>query len=407
MFDELEAASLDQRRDATEERLKRVLRVAGSTTSYGRSTGGGTSLRDWPLLEKETIRDDPAAFLGRGHPLVSKADTSGTTGTPLSLLRSPTSIAVEQATIDRLVWTKRIDLRTARVAVLRGDDIALPGAESVAWRDDASGRRRVFQSNDLSERTVAAVADAVSDFSPDCLFAYPTVLESFCTLLERAGRQLRVPLTLTSSEVLSAASRRIATQVLSTEVVDYYGQAERVNFAYSLVEDVYVFLPGYSATELVRVGGDDESDVFEIVGTSLWNLAMPLIRYRTGDLVTVPKKSSQDALERICFGLDPISGIAGRTDDYLIAPDGGRLVGIDHIPRGVKNVLRLQIVQERRDSVRILVLAKAGFGDDDRAQLTVNARRKLPESVALSIEVVESLEQRSQKTPLVIRRQGV
>ena len=188
-------------------------------------------------------------------------------------------------------------------------------------------------------------------------------------------------------------------------MVDFYGQAERLSFAYSLEAAEYVFLPGYGVTELIPAEGADGDDVYEIVGTSLWNLAMPLVRYRTGDLVRLPPGLPKDDLEPVCYGLTRIAGISGRHDDYLVTPAGGRLMGIDHIPRGVENVIRVQVIQERPDFVRILVVAKRGFGDADRAQIAENARRKIPPEMTVSIEITGALEQTAGgKTPLVVRR---
>lgn len=408
LFDHLEAASFDERVQWTEERLKVVLRAAVSTSRYGRSVGSHR-LADWPLLEKEAVRDDPDAFVGRGGRFAARASTSGTTGTPLKIVRSPRSLAIEQAAIDRLAFLKNVDLATAKVAVLRGDDVAATGAADRAWKDEIGGRRRAFASNRLTAATFDSFVDALASFEPDCLLAYPTVLESLSRLLEQRHRKLTIPLTLTSSEALSATARRLAENAVNTQVVDYYGQAERVCFAYSITAEKYTFLPGYGVVELIPVARSgvepDGATLFEIVGTSLWNLAMPLIRYRTGDFVALPDAPSSSELQEIRYGLRTIPGVVGRTGDFLVSPAGAHLVGIDHIPRDVRNVLRLQFIQEARDAVRVLVLPKSGFGDEDRRQIEANIARKLPPTIRSSIEVVDSLERSSNgKTPLVIRR---
>jgi phenylacetate-CoA ligase len=403
LFDRLDSCSLEERIAWTESRLRVVLRRAASASRYGQSIQSD-QLGEWPLLDKDAIRDEPDSFTGRGRRLAARASTSGTTGTPLKLLRSLQSVAVEQAAIDRLALAKGVDLATARVAVFRGDDIPESAADLALWTDERRGLRRALASNKLSRETLPAFLTALDEFKPDCLLAYPTVLESLCLLLDEHGLELSIPLTLTSSEVLSPSTRRLAEVVINTDVVDYYGQAERVSFAYSFTADAYTFLPGYGVTELVQVGDDGESELFEIVGTSLWNLAMPLIRYRTGDLIALPRASSSSLREEISYGLRSVAGIAGRSGDFLISPTGGRLVGIDHIPREVDNILRLQFIQEARDFVRILILAKAGFADRDRQQIVANIGRKFPPDLRYSLEVVDSLEGVGHKTPLVIRQ---
>lgn len=406
LFDHLEAASLDERIEWTEHRLQAVLRAAVSTSRYGRSVGSDR-LADWPVLEKQDVRDDQSAFIGRTRGLGSRASTSGTTGAPLQLVRSGRSVAVEQAAIDRLALMKGVDLATARIVVLRGDDVRTLRADRWFWKDEIGGRRRTFASNQLTAETLDTFVGALVSFAPDCLLAYPTVLESLSVLLEQQGRELHIPLVMTSSEVLSRPARSLAEKVLNADVIDYYGQAERVSFAYSLIPGVYTFLPGYGVTELMPIESDEER-LFEIVATSLWNLAMPLIRYRTGDLVTLPAAPSISDLQEITYGIKPVSAIVGRSGDFLVSPAGAHLVGIDHIPRDVKNIVRLQFIQEARDVVRILILPTAGFDDQDRRQIETNAARKIPPTMTYSLEVVDSLERTSSgKTPLVIRRVDV
>lgn len=405
LFERLEAATLQERKRFTQERLRKVLRAA-SRTRYGRQTGAGENIADWPLLEKSSVRDDPEAFVLGPSWLSSTASTSGTTGLPLKLYRSFRSVAVEQASIDRLILAKGVNPRTARTAVLRGDNIKDPvDREPPFWKFVAGGRRMVMSSNHLSPQTIEAYHDALSAFAPECLMAYPTSLESLCRLLQATRRSLHIPLVVTSSEVLTPQTRRLAQEVLGADLVDYYGQAERVAFAYSFQEGDYRFLAGYALVELLPVGEEEGSVLYEIVGTNLWNWRMPLVRYRSGDLIRLPKGVSEQQLEAICYGVEPFGGILGRQGDYLVSPDGAHLMGIDHIPRDVEHVVRMQVIQESLHRVRILVVPTDGFNEQDTWQILHNASLKLPAEMQVSIEIVQELERTAQnKTPFVIRK---
>lgn len=70
--------------------------------------------------------------------------------------------------------------------------------------------------------------------------------------------------------------------MFGTQVSISYGLTERMNLAFALHTDgrttPYRFEPLYGWTETLVHDGRHE-----IVGTSLWNEAMPLIRYRTAD----------------------------------------------------------------------------------------------------------------------------
>lgn len=153
------------------------------------------------------------------------------------------------------------------------------------------------------------------------------------------------------------------------------------------------------------VGEEDGTVLYEIVGTNLWNWRMPLVRYRSGDLVRLPKGVSEQQLEAICYGVEPFGGVLGRQGDYLVSPDGAHLMGIDHIPRDVEHVVRMQVIQESLHRVRILVVPTDGFNEQDRRQILHNASLKLPAEMQVSIEIVQELERTAQnKTPFVIRK---
>jgi len=407
LFERLTHASLEERKAWSLRRLERVLQAARQT-EYGRQVGGTLQITDWPLLEKDMVREAPRRFLRAPAWLTVPASTSGTTGTPLQMFRSYASISAEQAAIDWAHFAKGYNPRKLRVAVLRGENIKPPSDKTPPfWRWDANGKRIVLSSNHLSADTIEHYYQILAEFAPDCLFAYPSTLESLCHLLLRGEKCLRIPLVVCSSEMPTDSTRPLAQQALHAELVDYYGQAERVAFAYSFEQGAYYFLPGYAWTELIPVKQEPDGVIYEIVGTSLWNLAMPLVRYRTGDCIKLPEGISASELESICFGLTPFEKILGRSGDVLIAPDGTVLTGIDHIPRDVDHVVRMQVIQERLDWVRILVIPDAGFSEADRQQILANARLKIPESMEVSVEVVESLERTAQaKTPFVIRKIG-
>ncbi|MGH8229803.1 MAG: hypothetical protein ACREU3_18190, partial [Steroidobacteraceae bacterium] len=110
----------------------------------------------------------------------------------------------------------------------------------------------------------------------------------------------------------------------------------------------------------------------------------------------------------VATGREPFLGILGRNGDYLIAPTGARLMGIDHIPRDVPRVLRAQFVQESPGLVRLLIVAAPGFDEESRQLLLRHARQKLPPSMSVRIETATALERdRSGKAPLVVRRPGL
>lgn len=403
-FADLQAADLSERASWTQMRLRKVLNVA-ALTDYGRSVGGSDTLERWPLLNKESVRSNPQSFHSGRRWLRARADTGGTTGLPLRLVRSPQSVTVEQVCLDSVMRGLRTDPRNARIAVLRGDSIKdASDTNPPFWIHALGGRRLILSSNHLSSRTLPDYIAAIRGFAPDLLWVYPTALESLCLLLQRTSERLRVPRVLSSSEMLQPEVWRLAQSVLGCEIADRYGQAERVAVAHALAPHAYRFAPGYAHVELIPESEDDCARCYEIVGTSLWNTAMPLVRYRTGDLIRLPRDYGARELQEVALGMRSFDGVIGRAHDVLIAPDGeGVLTGIDHIQRSVEHLLRLQVVQEVPDRVLLRVLPAAEFSDADASRLMRNARLKIPASVDVRIQIVTALQRTHRgKTPFVV-----
>jgi len=402
-FDALDAAAREAWRRS---RTQRIL-AAARATDYGRRVGVPESLADWPLLEKPALRERPADFLARPAFLSVSAATSGTTGMPLQLRRSFECVAYEQAVIDHLMEIGGAD-RHCRAAVLRGDDIKDPrDREAPFWRLTHGGRRMVFSSNHLDAATLPHFVAALREYAPEVIFAYPTVLESLCSLMLEHGDELHVPLTMCGSEVLTPATSQIARRALHTRVLAWYGQAERVAWAQGNPEDGFRFLGSYSVNELQRVESPDDrpvdgTETYELIGTGLWNEAMPLVRYRTGDQVRLRQGSDPRA---VAAGVETFHSVIGRSGDYLVAPSGARLMGIDHIPRNVPHLVRTQFIQESADSITLLVVPAPGFDEECRRMLLQHAALKLPPSMKVRIETTTQLVRNaSGKAPLVVRQ---
>ena len=392
----------EARRQWQHRQVRHLLAAAGRS-EYGRGLGSPRYLGDWPILEKDPVREHPESFLTGVGWITAPASTSGTTGTPLAMRRSLSSVAFEQAVLDGLVSRAGFEAAACRGAVLRGDDVKSPADRNPPfWRLANGGRRLVFSSNHLDAQTLGAFVAALRDYAPQVLFAYPTVLESLCTLMLDRGLTLAIPLTVCGSEVLSRETCELARRALATRLSSYYGQAERVAWADGDPESGYRFLPSYGVVELRFVESHADGDIYDVIGTGLWNRAMPLVRYLTGDRIRLHPGASAAA---VAEGRASFPEILGRSGDYILAPSGARLLGIDHIPRDVPHVVRAQFVQESADTVTLLILPAQGFDDECRRLLLEHARLKLPPSMTLHIQTTDRLmRNRAGKAPLVIRQ---
>jgi phenylacetate-CoA ligase len=390
--------SLDRRGRAVwvEGRLAAILKRARRLPGYA-NAGKSLQLSDWPILEKQQLLGHETDYFTKSLLPRARAATAGTTGQPMRLARSPKGIAFEQAVFDAICAVAGIDLPGARVAVLRGDSIKSPSDYQAPFWIDEGSRRRIFSAHHLMPSTVKYYADALRSFAPDVLSCYPSSLATLLQILPNAP-DVRIPAIFSSSEMLSRHTLAAAQQRFGAKVIDLYGHAERVVAAWSLNGGPWRFIPAYGYVELLP----EREGLASIVATSLWDHGELFIRYRTGDLVSVPSHDPA-VLHEIALGLAPFFGIEGRQSEFVQLGNGQRIIGLNHIPRGVEGAASVQLHHAEAGRVDIYVVPTERFGQDARVQLVANFRMKFPPNVeARLIMVARPVRERNGKAPLLL-----
>jgi phenylacetate-CoA ligase len=127
--------------------------------------------------------------------------------------------------------------------------------------------------------------------------------------------------------------------------------------------------------------------VGEIVCTGLNNLAMPFIRYRTGD-TAVPKVGHCTCGR----GGALVDKITGRLEDVIVTPDGRFLSRLDFVFKELPQILEAQIIQETRSSLRIRVVPReGGLSDADKIRISSNLRERVGDEVRIQFDLVDSI----------------
>jgi phenylacetate-CoA ligase len=399
----------NQRRALLDELTLQTLRWARRTRA-GRP--GSDDFSKWPLVTKDQLRAHSEDFWGPGLLQVS-GSTSGSTGIPVRLRRSLRCIAAEQAFVDEMMIAALasvgIACRSPRVARLRSDPIKeIDDREPPFGKRTHWGTRLVLSTGHVGPDTVQWFHEELRDFRPDVLFATPGNVERLALLMQASGLQVTIPVVMTSSETLHANARALLQKQFGGVVLDRYGLSERVASAVSVGASPYYFNPAYGRVELLPADvphGQPGLRAYEIIATGFWNEAMPVIRFQTGDLALVPEHYGERDLEDVTLGVLPVSAIEGRPGVNVQTPGGQVIVGLPHVTKGVRGLLRLQVLQESATELQFLVLVDPQAGGLDRAVLAANIEKWVPRDVAWVIREVEELQRSaSGKTPFILRR---
>lgn len=340
------------------------------------------SLSDWPILEKAVIAAAPEKFLSDEYSLrdLMELHTSGTTGTPLAVKFSKKYNQTEMA----FRWRHRAWAGLSfpcSSAYISGHPVVPPNQKHPPfWRVDRVEKRLLCSSYHLAPQNLPYYIEALAEFAPDFVHGYPSSLYVLARyMIEKDAKHVRPRALFTASETLLDFQRAAIEQAFGAKVFNWYGNTEMTCNIVQCAAGGLHYRTDYGVLELLADG--------TMICTGLNNPAMPLIRYRVGD-VAVPRTGACP-----CGRAFPlIERIEGRIEDYVRTPDG-RFVGrLDHLFKDAHHVREAQIVQRQLDEVVLRVVRADGYTPEDERVVLTEARQRLGDAMRVRFEYVDAIE---------------
>ena len=225
----------------------------------------------------------------------------------------------------------------------------------------------------------------INAFRPVQILAYAESLYEFSRFIEQKNIHIYSPRSImTSAGTLYPHMRDTIVRVFNSPVFNRYGSREVGDIACECSQHngLHVCTPTHYV-EVIRADGSpvNPGEVGEIVVTSLVNYAMPLIRYRIGDM------GIQGEHLCPCGRTWPLlKEITGRVTDVFVRQDGTivspeyfiHLIGVE-LNSGW--ILKYQVVQEDYDALRILIVASESV--ENPKDLYCNEIKKISEGIRL------------------------
>jgi phenylacetate-CoA ligase len=380
------AWSADRKREWMLKRLREVVRGAASETPYyrqrfaaeGFDPAADFSFDDFarlPVLEREDIRNAGEHLVSHAVPAdqIRKDATGGSTGIPTEIRTGPRERGWRESGME--YFMRRIGLPAGtRTALLWGHH--LDPIERDSLRDRAREwlvNVRPFDCLRLSPDVLMRYHREMEQMRPKCIVAYASSLAALAEFLDEQGLAPGYPTSrmVTGAEKLLPHHREIVERVFKRPVHERYGgrDVSLIGFQTHVPERLDFDLD-WSAL-LVEPETDEERT--SILITKLQADAMPMIRYRVGDIGAFPAGS------RPGHPSFTLASVVGRETDRILLPSGGWMDGLS-FPHMMKNypVREFQIYQRADYSVTVRVIPAAAFGDDSAREILHIVRANLP-----------------------------
>jgi phenylacetate-CoA ligase len=383
----LAAAQLERLRAHLAWAYDRVPYYRGLFDEHGIRPAAIQSFEDFrrvPFLTREILRargDDLRARARlRG---VQRLATGGSTGAPVSLLIDAERMGVGDGI--RLRAQRWFGAEPGgREVVLWGSPIEITRQDRVRVLRDRLLNSTLLSAFNMSEAELARYGAVIARLRPQKMYGYASAFALLAGYL--ASRGWRAPGTLraifTTAEPLFDFQREAIAATFGCRVATEYGSRDAGLTANECPEgSLHVPAEGM----LVEVDGAGADGLGEIIVTNLYSPAMPIIRYRTGDLGRL-----EPAPCPCGRGLPRLASVEGRRTDFLVAADGRLLhaLSIIYILRDTPGLTQFRVVQEELERVTIQIAPRDALAEAGRRGLIARVQTLLGASVRVAVEPV-------------------
>ncbi len=210
------------------------------------------------------------------------------------------------------------------------------------------------------------VHNRFTEFTPDIIIAYSSAIYALALRLEKRDIRPTYPrkVILCAAEKLEQHQRVVLERVFAVPVVERYGSRDIGQMAFQPLEPDHGFQIDRCACLIEPDGLPDEHGLAPMLITTLHNQAMPLLRYRIGDLARFAPNwtPNQPATH--------LAEIVGRTLDYIVLPENKKVFGgmIGLLLQG-RDIEAYQVIQFADTSVRVKIVPGPQLDGTQRSEI--------------------------------------
>lgn len=369
-----------------QEKLMKVLQHAAKRSPYYKELNipfhedPVTYLKRFPILTKQILRSETDRLLTMPVHGLSRECSSGTSGFQSIVYWTKQEQSQHRAT--QLLWWEWAGFRMGDPILQTG---ITPNRKLIKGIKDKLLNTYYLQAFSHSEEDVKKAFDWVKSKKDPVLAGYASSLYVLAQFAEKMGEQLHFKTAISWGDKLFPHYRRQIERVFGTRVHETYGSAEGLMMGAQKDLDHMYLMNQNVFFELVDDDGNDvkEGEMGHVIVTSLNAFAMPLIRYRIGDLARMLPRDQYPVKRSMDYPI--IEKVIGRDTDLVRTPGGKVLVvhsftGIfEHIPE----ISQFRITQEKLSGIKVEFVPGEGYHE----QLLDKIREKLDENIREPFEV--------------------
>jgi phenylacetate-CoA ligase len=380
--------------DSDSDDLQMILCHAVNTTEFYREYKGFSSIRDFPVVKKNMIKEKYDQFISSEYRnrKLHQVQTSGSTGERFVMLQDgqkrkrvvaeliyfleQSGFRLGYKHIHARVWTK--ENRKTKLEQMTHNTV-------------------MFNCSSLSEESLQNLCQLLhQDHSIKCLTGYATFLTAIAYHFDSKGYtpdMFNMKIIVSGAERLEESAKAMLKKVFGCTVVSRYANNENGFLAQQPNDgDEFLLNTAHYFFETLHLDDDEPADYGEparLVITDLYSYAMPLIRYDTGDIV-IAEVSDKHIPAKII-----LTDVCGRQDEIIYDTRGNRIsphfVAFNF--RRYDRLPQFQFIQESLKNFTVKLEGVRGLYEDRDVIKTV--KELVGQDAVINIEHVDKIQHHS------------
>lgn len=388
----------DQIKNIQEDRLRETIQIAYEQVPFYRQLFKGQDVRpadvkkasdlaQLPPVSKDDLRNAyPGSYVRKTRYPVRELCTSGSSGQPFA-------VKIDNLTLSH--FRALMFLRANFSGWQIGDPLLQTGMTLnrgvVKRAKDILLKVHYVSAFDLTDDVLSSYLAIIDDHHLEYIMGYPGSLYYLAKCARKTGFNRRLHGIVCWGDNLYHHYRKEMEEVFGCRVTDTYGCGEGIQVAAQCEEGRYHYFMPHVLVEVVDKDGVQvpEGELGEILLTRLNPGAMPLIRYRVGDLGRMGKPSPCPCGR----GLLTMESIEGRDTDVVITPRGNRL--IVHFFTGIfeyfPSIDTFKIIQDRPGAIRVDIVPRGTFKPEHWDRIKTEILEKGDPELEIEMAIVDNI----------------
>ena len=272
------------------------------------------------------------------------------------------------------------------------------------WRWNRPFSQALINMHHLTAEKIGSIMEFLNSQDFEFYSGYPSIIHILAATARESGLTLtRQPqVVVTGAENVLEFQRREIQQFTGALLTDQYGFSEACGNASHCERFVYHEDCEFGILEPDSAAQGAQGEARSILCTGFANPDFPLIRYEIGDSAVWQNTKQPCACGRSSHVL---LSIEGRTDDYVLTPEGRKIMRFDYVFKHSHNVREAQVAQEKWGEIILRIVPRGSYASSDESHIAAEIKKWISPKLKVNFEYLPEIErERNGKFRAVVSR---